>query len=206
MSKTFKLTDLELANFVREVAAPTPAPGSGSVSAGLGALGASLVSMAFAISAGEGDEGQAPYVRGRAEELGALSERMLTIVDLDAAGFAAWRRSLRDPGGKDSEQARELARAAVTLPFEILENAVAGLRLAEVGAAGVRPALRTELTVGARALRNALDCAWDVVSANLAGGGFDPDFVEEHTELADMLRSEADRLLVRILEAAGGKS
>src|SRR5262245_11962328 len=75
--------DRSLAEFARAAAARGPVPGSGSVAAAVGALGAGLASMALGNAGGEAGA-QA------AAELARTMEQLLARVDGDARAYASY--------------------------------------------------------------------------------------------------------------------
>lgn len=200
------MLELSLATFVARVADAPAVPASGCVAALQGALGAALVSMAFGHAAGEGRSGESAYVRGRAEELGALSERLLELVDEDARAYGAWSSA----GGR--EERAKAARIALETPLEIAETALAALRLAAVGAADVRRALDSECRIGADSLRAAVDAGVLLVRANARGlaapeQGIEAGWVDERLVVAEGLARQAAVLSeeVRAARAAGSE-
>lgn len=182
------------------MASAASTPGSGAVAAGLGALGAGLVSMASTGGEGEGagTSDQAPYAEGRASELGALRRRLLELVDEDAAAYAAWIAARAAPEG-DAAALDKARRAAVGVPVEVMEQALAALRIAAAGAPGVRAGRRTDLRVGARALRAAVECGGEVVLANLRAAA-PADGPDELRRIVAWLLGESGRLAGLVLD------
>ncbi len=191
------MTELSLAAFTDRVADTGAVPASGCVAALQGALGAALVSMAFQHASGEGRSDVPAYMRARAEELRALAERLLALVDEDAEAYQAWRASA-------GEARRKAARAALETPLEVAETALAALRLSAVGAGEVARALWSECAIGARGLEATVRAGVELVRANAADAGLQEDraWLDERLAVLDVLAAEALRLAGEV-EAVG---
>jgi len=131
------------------VAAPTAAPGGGSVAALAGALGAALAEMVAGLTmskpayAGVAEEMR--QVRERAESLRA---RLAGSVQADSDAYAAVMRAYALPKGTDAEKAarRDAIQAALLgaseVPMEVAQMSVEVLQLArEVAAKGIATAV-----------------------------------------------------------------
>ena len=82
------LVDLTVKGFAEETSRESPAPGGGSVSAYMGALGASLATMVANLSSHKpGWDEQWQQFANVAEEGMALQERLLHLVDEDTEAF-----------------------------------------------------------------------------------------------------------------------
>jgi formiminotetrahydrofolate cyclodeaminase len=128
--------------FVAAVAAPTPTPGGGSVSALAGALAAALGEMVCGLTLKR--KSYAAHHASLEEShrrLAQLRDRLLTNVDRDAQSYEAVVAALKLPKSTESEQAararaREEANKTATLvPMETAEMAAETARLVE----SVRP-------------------------------------------------------------------
>ena len=189
MPSSPSLVELSLAAFVERVAGARPASAGGRVAALQGALGAALTSMAFRHAAGEGGSAFPAYMEGRADELRELSRHLLALVDRDAACEAPASAS---DGGRE-----QAARSALEAPLQVAETALAGLRLAAVGAPAVAAPLASECAAGADALAAAVRGGLGLVHANAAFVG-EGDWVEDRLAVLPVLESEASRLLAEI--------
>lgn len=104
------LRELNIDEFVHELASVSPAPGGGSTAALSGSLGAALASMVFNLTIGnKAGEGLAPEV---IEEMKAAREDMLKIktdfIDLmeeDTTSFNGFMAALKMPKATDEEKA-----------------------------------------------------------------------------------------------------
>ena len=87
-NKNGKLIDMSSRNFSDEVSRETPAPGGGSVSSYVGALGASLVGMVANLSCNtRGWENKVEIFSEKAHDINQLREKLLSLVDEDAHSF-----------------------------------------------------------------------------------------------------------------------
>ena len=190
------------------IAAREPVPGAGSGIAAQAALGAALVSMAFRRSSDEGASDVPAYMNGRAQRLDVLAEGLVELADRDAEAYAAFLDARNAPADGEASQAKRqaalerAARAAVEVPFEILEAALAGLRLAAVGAPDQHPNLACETEAGARGLHAAVRSAARVVAENLPiAAAESAEFAAEHERALPALLAEAERLLEEVCGA-----
>lgn len=158
MTRSRVLVDGSLSDFVRAAAAPGPVPGSGSVAAAVGALGAGLASMALRSARGEGP------ADGLADDEAGLMTALLERVDGDAEAYG---RYLEARGGK-GDLAAAIERS-IAVPREIAECSLAALERLEAGVASVRPRLQSEVMTAAQALRAAVEGAAFTACANLPG-------------------------------------
>jgi formiminotetrahydrofolate cyclodeaminase len=130
------------------VAAPTPAPASGTAAALTGALAAALVSLAAGVS---GDE-------ERAAEANRLRERLAGLADDDAAAYTAFVR----------EPTPETRSRIVAVPEAIAAGARSvgelGLQLAETG----KPSVRGDALAAADLAQGAIRAAERLVTINQA--------------------------------------
>ena len=193
MPSVSSLSELTLTAFLTRVADADPVPASGCVAALQGALGCALSSMAFRHASGESAEGkrQPVYMGGRADELSELAERLLALVQEDAQAYGAFADAAHD------EARDKAARAALEVPLEVAETALAGLRLLAVGADGVPAPLWSEVLVACNALAAAIDGGLALVRAN-AGSIDDADWTADRLAILDTLASQADALAAEV--------
>jgi formiminotetrahydrofolate cyclodeaminase len=144
------LKDASLTDFCAALAASTPTPGGGSAAAATGGMGAALVAMAAGGAASA--ERQARDVHARAAE---LQQRLLRLVDEDAAAYAGVIAALRLPRGSDSDkerrrEARDRAYLLATeVPLATAEACVEVLDAAGCLAPHVPPQYASDLATGA---------------------------------------------------------
>ncbi len=191
------LAELSLREFCRRLSDRSPTPSGGSLAACLGALGASGVSMTLRLAGGEREV----YQRGRADELDQVRDRLLELVERDAAAYDRVAAARDLPEGEREPALAEAFRGALETPVEVMEECLAGLRLAAAGGGGVDPHLACDCLAGAHALWAGLEDAYLMVREN-AGFLGDRDFVAAHVGPADAMRKEAAKRLVEVRGAA----
>lgn len=152
-----RLVDLTVRGFTEETASESPAPGGGSVSAAVGALGAALGTMVANLSS---------HKRGwdeRWEEFGEHAERgkaayaeLIALVDEDTNAFnaivAAWKA---EPGVRD-EAIQAATRQAIEVPLRVMEVALDSMDLMHAMAEKGLAASASDAGVGALCARTAV--------------------------------------------------
>jgi len=188
------LARLTVTGFADETASESPAPGGGSVSALLGALGAALGTMVANLSAHKrGWDARWESFSTWAETGQRLKDELLRLVDDDTAAFNRVMEALALPKGTpDEKQARKSALAAanhgaIEVPLQVMRVSARAFPLLRAMAAEGNPASASDAGVGALAVRAAIRGAGLNVRINLPGLG-DP-------ALAATLRQEADALV-----------
>ena len=111
-NKNGKLIDLSSRSFSDEVSRETPAPGGGSVSSYVGALGTSLGGMVANLSCNtRGWENKVDTFSEKAFEINQLREKLLSLVDEDANSFNSIMEAYKLP--KDSEENKNIRSKAI---------------------------------------------------------------------------------------------
>ena len=200
------LVDRPLVDFVDETASESPAPGGGSVSAAVGALGAALGTMVANLSAHKRgwderwEEFSDQAVRGRSSV-----EELITLVDEDTRAFNGIMAAFRLPQGTEAERAerdsviQEATKRAMEVPLEIAEKALASMEMIKAMAASGNPASVSDAGVGALCARAAVRGAALNVRIN-SSGLKDKPAVEEYLQRAEEAVSRAEALESEILE------
>ena len=112
INKNGKLIDLSSRSFSDEVSRETPAPGGGSVSSYVGALGTSLGGMVANLSCNtRGWENKVDTFSEKAFEINQLREKLLSLVDEDANSFNSIMEAYKLP--KDSEENKQIRSKAI---------------------------------------------------------------------------------------------
>ena len=111
-NKNGKLIDLSSRSFSDEVSRETPAPGGGSVSSYVGALGTSLGGMVANLSCNtRGWENKVDIFSEKAYEINQLREKLLSLVDEDANSFNSIMEAYKLP--KDSEENKQIRSKSI---------------------------------------------------------------------------------------------
>ena len=111
-NKNGNLIDLSSRSFSDEVSRETPAPGGGSVSSYVGALGTSLAGMVANLSCNtRGWENKVEIFSAKAYEINQLREKLLSLVDEDANSFNSIMEAYKLP--KDSEENKKIRSKAI---------------------------------------------------------------------------------------------
>lgn len=163
--------ELPVVELLAQVAAPTPAPGAGGVSATVVALAAGLVAMSAGLS-----RRQLPEAEELASRALELQEQAKPLAGRDAAAYAevlaAQARPADDPDRAAAVQAA-LSRAS-DVPLEI---AVVGAAVADIAADVVHrgnPNLRGDALTGCLLAQAAVRAAVVLVELNLSDRPDDP--------------------------------
>ncbi len=164
-----KLIERSCREFTEALAAKVPAPGGGGASALAGALGAALCTMVGNYTVGKPKysavEGDVKALMERAE---VLREKLLSLVDEDAAAFEPLSRAYaipKDEPGRDAVLEERL-RTAAAVPMEILRLSCEAIDLhREMGEKG-SAAVLSDVGTGAVLCWGALYGAWLNVKVN----------------------------------------
>lgn len=173
-----KLVRLDLRAFADETAAESPAPGGGSVSAYVGALGAALGTMVANLSSHKaGWDERWEEFSDWAEKGQRIKDELLMLVDEDTAAFSAIMAAFGLPKGTDTEKAARTAaiqaatRRAIEVPFRVMQLAAEALPLAVAMAEKGNPNSVSDAGVGALCARAAVQGAYLNVRINVKGFG-----------------------------------
>ena len=170
------LAGLTLEEFADLTASESVAPGGGSVSAAVGALGLSLGAMVANLSSHKRgwDDRWEEFSRW-AEQAQTLKDRLLGLVDEDTRAFNKVMQALAMPKATVEEKrvrAEALQAAnlgALTVPWQVMQGAAEGWDLIAAMARDGNPASASDAGVGALALRAAIRGAWLNVRTNATG-------------------------------------
>lgn len=206
-----KLVRMTCKDFADETASESPAPGGGSISAYMGALGAALGTMVANLSAHKpGWDGRWKEFSDRAEQGQASMKALLALVDEDTAAFNRIMGALGMPkGSEDEKKAREDALEAATLyatevPLKTMETALGCYALLEAMALEGNPNSVSDAGVGVLAATAAVRGAHLNVKIN-ASGLKDRDKAQELLAKAERIEKEALALEEAILVTVNSK-
>ena len=180
-----KLVDLSLSGFSNETLSESPAPGGGSVSAYVGALGAALGSMVANLSAHKrGWDDRWEEFSIWAEKGKSAHDRLLKLVDDDTAAFNAIMDAFGLSKTTDQEKKQRSAaiqaatKHAIEVPFEVMQTAFQSMEVIQAMAENGNPNSLSDAGVGALCARTAVYGAYLNVRIN-AGGLSDKAFAED---------------------------
>ena len=157
--------DLSLEDFLEQVAAATPAPGAGAVSATVVALAAGLAAMSAGLSGR-----QLPDAEEVAARMRRLQEQVGRLAQRDAAAYGEVLAALGTgtPGPERSVAVREALSKAADVP---LEMATIGMSVLDVAADVARrgnPNLRGDALTACLLAQSAVQAAAALVELNLS--------------------------------------
>lgn len=201
----------DLRAFADETASESPAPGGGSISAYVGALGVSLATMVANLSSHKrGWDERWEEFSNAAERGQKLKDLLLRAVDEDTNAFNAIMAAFGLPNHTPEEKtARKAAvqaatRQAIEVPYRVMQQSLESFQLIREMAEQGNPNSVTDAGVGALCARAAVHGALLNVKIN-AGGLDDKEYARTVVEAGDKMAVEADRLEGEILAVVRGK-
>jgi glutamate formiminotransferase/formiminotetrahydrofolate cyclodeaminase len=201
-----KLVDFTVAGFAHETASESPAPGGGSVSAYLGALGASLATMVANLSSHKrGWDDRWKLFSDWAEKGQKIKDQLLFMVDEDTNAFNKIMDAFGLPKKTDADkQARKEAieaasKYAIEVPYKVMALSLESMELIEAMAEQGNPNSVSDAGVGAICAKAAVNGAFLNVKINAAGID-DRAFAEQMVQQGAKLLQEAETAEKRILE------
>ena len=207
--KKKRLIDMTCKGFAEETASESPAPGGGSISAYMGALGAALGTMVANLSSHKaGWDDRWEEFSDWAEQGQALLHELLHLVDEDTEAFNCIMAVFAMPKSTDEEKAarsaalQEATLYATQVPLRTMKAAVKVFPLVGAMASEGNPNSVSDAGVGALAARSAVLGACLNVKINAAGlkdrATADALVAEAETLAAEAVRREVE--VLRIVE------
>ncbi|MBQ5638728.1 MAG: glutamate formimidoyltransferase [Alistipes sp.] len=194
------LVDMTCKAFAEETASESPAPGGGSISAYMGALGAALGTMVANLSSHKaGWDDRWEEFSTWAEEGQKLMQELLSLVDEDTAAFNRIMAVFAMPKTTDEEKAarsaalQEATLYATEVPLRTMQAAARVFPIVKAMAEEGNPNSVSDAGVGALAARSAVLGARLNVRINAAG-------LKDRTT-ADRLTAEADQIALEAQRA-----
>ena len=201
-----KLVDKTLVEFANETASESPAPGGGSISAYVGALGVSLGTMVANLSSHKvGWDDRIDFFSDHAVKGQALKDQLLSLVDADTQAFNKIMDALKMPKATENEKkARKVAMhtatiGAIEVPLKVMNVAFESMELLRQMAENGNPNSVSDAGVGALCARTAVEGAALNVRINCSGFD-DVDFVNEALSKADSTLMQAKVMEKEIIE------
>jgi glutamate formiminotransferase/formiminotetrahydrofolate cyclodeaminase len=202
------LSGMTLKAFMNETASESPAPGGGSVSACIGALGVALGTMVANLSSHKrGWDSRWKEFSDIAETGKAIQEKLLSMVDEDTDAFNKILSAMALPKRNEIEIAvrqtaiAEATRNAIIVPFTVMETAYKGFEVVKAMVEKGNPNSVTDAAVGALAITTAIKGAYLNVKIN-ASSLDDREFVVKILDRCSVLVEDAIIREKEILEIA----
>ena len=206
-----KLIDMNLKAFMDETASDSPAPGGGSVSAYMGALGVALGTMVANLSSHKrGWDDRWKEFSDWAEKGKAIQNNLLQMVDEDTRAFNRILEAFSLPKKSEEEKKlrdiaiQEATKNATLVPLKVMETAYPGFEMISEMVSKGNPNSISDAGVGALALRTCIKGAFLNVKIN-ASGLNDKGFVINVIARGEVLESKAEAAEKGILKKINEK-
>ena len=180
-----KLVSMSLKAFADETSSESPAPGGGSISAYVGALGIALAGMVANLSSHKrGWDARWKVFSDVAEKAEEFKKQLIRMVDEDTRAFNKIMDAFGLANGSPEEKATRKAaiqsatRYAIEVPFKVMQLSASSLDIIQHMAEQGNPNSVSDAGVGALCARTAVMGAWLNVKINCAGYE-DAAFVEQ---------------------------
>ena len=205
------LLNMNLREFSNETAGESPAPGGGSISAYVGALGVSLGTMVANLSAHKrGWDDKWEYYSEWAVKGDQYKEKLLALVDEDTAAFNKIMEAFGLPKGSDEEKSarsqaiQDATKYAIEVPMLVMETAYNSMVVMDkMVDEGLQSSL-SDAAVGALCARTAVMGAYLNVKINTADLK-DETFKSEMLAKGSKIEKDALALEASILEKVNQK-
>lgn len=206
-----RLISMDLKEFANETSSESPAPGGGSISAYVGALGVSLGTMVANLSAHKrGWDDRWEEFSGWAEKGMALQRELLYLVDEDTEAFNRIMNAFGMSKETDDEKKarkkaiQEATKYAIEIPARVMEKSLESMevmgKMVEIG----NPNSVTDAAVGALCARTAVIGAFLNVKINAADLE-DKKFVENVVSKGEEMVQKVKKMEDDILKTAESK-
>ncbi len=209
--KKKRLVDMTVEDFADETSSESPAPGGGSVSACIGALGVALGTMVANLSSHKrGWDDKWEEFSEWAEKGRKYQEELVHLIDEDTNAFNRIMDAFGMP--KKTEEEKEKRQEAITeatkyatlIPFRIMETAYKSLEVIKVMAEKGLPASVSDAGVGALAVRSCVMGAFLNVKINAAEID-DKKFVDDIISRGEEIKNKTIKAEKEILDIVDGK-
>ena len=205
--KDKKLIGLTVEGFANETASESPAPGGGSISAAVGALGAALGTMVANLSSHKaGWDERWEEFSAWAEKGQQIKDELLYLVDEDTRAFNRIMDAFGLPKSSAEETLarkkaiEEASKYAIQIPFRVMQMSFASFEILKTMAETGLKASVSDVGVGALCVRTAVMGAFLNVKINAAGledKNFAGEMVRKGQEIVDQaIEQEAEVLAI----------
>ena len=209
--ETKSLVKMDLGAFADETASESPAPGGGSISAYVGALGVSLGTMVANLSSHKrGWDDHWEEFSDWAEKGQVIKDELVRLVDEDTKAFNKIMDAFGLPKGTAEEkQARKQAiedasKYAMEIPFRVMQKSYKSMEIMKAMAEIGNPNSVSDAGVGALCARTAVLGAFLNVKIN-ASGVDDKEFVNELLTKGTEIENQTINIEAEILKIVNDK-
>lgn len=210
-TKKPNLYDFTVKDFIYETASESPAPGGGSISAAMGAMGAALGTMVANLSSHKpGWDERWEEFSNWAEKGKKFHEELLSLIDEDTNAFNKIMEAYSLP--KNTEQEKEIRKKAIQhatkyaieVPFKVMKLAYESMEVMHAMAEIGNPNSISDAGVGAIAARACVMGAYLNVKINCSSYE-DKNFVESIIAQGAEIEKKAIEYEKKILEIVNNK-
>ncbi len=208
-----KLADMNLQEFADETASESPAPGGGSISAYVGALGISLATMVANLSSHKrGWDDQWEFFGNWAEKGQAIKDELMFLVDEDTRSFNRIMDAFGLPKSSDEEKKtrkkaiQDATKYAIEVPFRVMVKSFESMDIILEMAERGNPNSVTDAGVGALCARTAVMGAFmnvKINAADLEDKDYVADIIKKGKDLQDAAIKKEQEILKRVEEKIG---
>ena len=206
-----KLTEMKLTEFCAALASKEPAPGGGSASANIAAMGVGLLAMVANLTVGRKKYAEHQELMQKIiTETDALRLRLVDAINRDTEAYKVVSAVFSMPKETDDEKAARTAamqaalRTATEVPYEVMELCYASLTLAARAVGKSNTNAASDLGVAAHSLLAGARGAWMNVLINL-GGIKDKEFVAAKRSGGEDIIAEVENMAEGIVEYVMGE-
>lgn len=202
---TDKLVDMSLTDFANETASESPAPGGGSISAYVGALGVSLGTMVANLSSHKrGWDDRWEEFSDWAVKGQQYKDMLLHYVDEDTNSFNNIMDAFGLPKNTDSEKEIRInaieaaSKYAMEIPFKVMETSLQSMEVMKAMADIGNPNSVSDAGVGALCALTAVEGAYLNVKINASGINdktFTDDLLNKGLKIAETAKVLRDDII-----------
>ncbi len=210
-SSASPLINMKLDQFAHETASESPAPGGGSISAYVGALGISLGTMVANLSSHKpGWDSRWKEFSDWAEKGQHIKSQLLKLVDEDTKAFNKIMDAFSLPKATDEEKKsrkkaiQDATKYAIEVPFKVMQLSYDSFEVIKAMAEIGNPNSASDAGVGALCARTAVYGAYLNVKIN-ASGMDDKTYAAEKINAGKELLDKSVQLEKEILTIVEGK-
>lgn len=209
--KNNQLVDMTLVEFADETSSESPAPGGGSISAYMGAMGVALGTMVANLSSHKrGWDDRWEEFSNWAEKGRYYQEQLVKMVDEDTNAFNKIMDAFGLPKSNDEEKAKrkqaidDATKFAIEVPFKVMKLSFESMEVMKAMAEIGNPNSVSDAGVGALAARSAVKGAFLNVKIN-ASGLDDKNYIDIILKEGADIEQKAEKLEADILKIVDQK-